>query len=149
MSVELLQTTSTTLLPDLKDWVYIIITVGGLIFTFGRMTAKLNGLGERVNTINTSCTQIGVRQEELSREQESSRADRARIHERLGSVEKQGESLRDTLTDVKVDIIAHIDEVKRVMMESDGRIRERVVRLETVSEIERKIGRPLTELTGD
>lgn len=79
----------------------------------------------------------------------ASQTDRKILHERMGKVDADISGTKEQIVEMKLDIISHVNELKQLVVADNGKLRERIVRLETVNEIERKLGKPLSVLMGD
>lgn len=142
--------TDAFLPSTLKDWLAVLVVLATFTTALWRisvkLTLKINGLGGRVKKVEESCNTITAHHELFSDELRESRAERTRMTERMGAVEQGQKDQHEVLQTIKLDIISHINEVRRIIEDGNSKTRERLVRLETMMEIERKIGRPLTEI---
>lgn len=134
----------------LEGWVTIILILGGGIATFwkgyNKLIEKLNGLGERVDKIDTSCIKVTAHYDVMATTVENNRREISLLRERVGAADKERESLAGHYQDLRIDIMSAINELKQAFQQRDTALRERLVRVETVTQLERKLGRPLTEL---
>ena len=131
-----------TFFPNtLAEWLALLVQVSVVIaavagFAWQTIRAPLvnqiNGLGHRVQTVETGCTQHQANIEGLQRAKERAEFDRMAIHERMGKVEgmftrmiEQQEKARDE---------RHSDEQE---------VRERLARIEIkVDDLRREKGKP-------
>lgn len=140
-----------TFLPEtLEGWLTVLTVVGGATFTVWKTqrsaTEKINGLGKRTKTVEEAITRLGAEMAHLQTGHQIATSDRANLHERIGALSKNTEGLHDQIRDARIELGAQMSELKNLVQQDASRVRERVVRIETIVEIERKLGRPLTEL---
>ncbi len=129
-----------------------ILTILGGILAFwkgwGAFNEKVNGVGERVNKLETDEATDKEAITELKQFRIRSLDVHAALQERLGKLEKSIEHTDDLINNMRIDIIQKINDLQRDITSQNGKVRERVVRLEVVTQIENKIGRDLNELLG-
>lgn len=65
------------------------------------------------------------------------------VRERLARVEKGVEGMNEHITEMKLEILGAIGDLKQNALREESRVRERIVRLETVADIEKKLGRKI------
>lgn len=121
--------------PDtLIEW----LTLFGILATwivatwrvYVTLVNKMNGLGGRVEVLEGYKTENRTRIEHLETGHQIATSDRANLHERMGRLEKSNEGLAEQITELKLDVIGHINEVKSMIREDVAALRERTVRLE-------------------
>lgn len=132
-----------TFLPQtLGEWLTVLaIVVGWAVATqrvWRNLVEKVNGVGARVAVLEERKAENSVRLDRVEAGHTMATADRAHIHERMGSLVKENENLAQQITDLKIDVIGHINEVKTMIREDLGAVRERVVRLEVVNEMKQR-----------
>lgn len=123
----------------LEGWLIVIGTIVTWIFViwkiWNNLVSKVNGVGARVTVLEEKKAENTARIERVEAGHSMATADRAHIHERLGGLTKENESLVSQITDLKIDVIGHINEVKAMIKEDTTSLRERVIRLEVRNEM--------------
>lgn len=129
---------------DLKDWVELGALIVAWIFAaavlWTRQNSKINGLGRRVRTVEDSCSAMGGRMESLEREMAEHRRDVQEANRRLGYVEKAVENVGEAVRDGNTALGVQLHGIEKLITETDKRNSNRLVRLETVTKIEQKVG---------
>lgn len=134
-------------MPDFKDWVMIIggtlAWVFGLGVIYQRFIGKLNGLGGRVGELERKSAEY----DGILRTQQGLLTDAARLQQdtssRLGRVEHSIDSTEISVKNVERQVLEGFAAMRELLLENGAKIRERIVRIETVQEIEKKIGKPI------
>lgn len=129
---------------DLKDWVELGALIVAWIFAaavlWTRQNNKINGLGRRVKGVEDSCSGMGGRMSSLERDMVEHRRDVQEANRRLGSVEKAVENVGEVVRDGNTALGVQLHNIERLITETDKRNSNRLVRLETVTKIEQKVG---------
>lgn len=138
-------------LPDsLEGWLAVIVIVGGAIFTvskaYSALITKINGLGTRTGVLETDVTTLKASSAGQGRELEFLRMAVTSVQVDIGAIKQGVAGTNDHITEMKMEIMGALSELKTGALKEEAKVRERIVRLETVSELERKLGRPLHEL---
>lgn len=134
-------------------WILSTVTiVAGGILTFyksyGAITEKINGVGARVNILELDEATDKEAIAQLKSTLNTVVQTQAELREKFGKLEKSSEHTDELINLMRIDIIQKISDLQRDMSNSSGKIRERVVRLEVINQIESKLGRGLDELMG-
>lgn len=146
-----------------RDWV--LFTGGVLVwaFTAGMMWNKLNtkiaenttelekkatqadldGLGGRVKKVEENCSTSDGRMDRMERELGEYRRDATDAARTAARVEKGVEGLHEEIQQGQLATGVHLSEIKQLIQENDKNTSNRLVRLETVQQIEKKLGQPL------
>lgn len=124
------------LLPDdLQGWLVVVATIASWIIvvavTWTRMTDKINGVGERVKTLETANSEKEGRMMRYETELGEARRDSADVRERLGRVEKAIEGTNEHITEMKLEVAGTLGEIKNMISEKDAQTRERLAIIET------------------
>lgn len=129
----------------------IAIIFGGILAfwkTWGAFTEKLNGIGENFNVLKES---VAINQEaisELKQFMQKSVDTHSYLQERIGKLETSSDNTDRLITNMKFEVLGKINELQQTIAGTNGKLRERIVRLEVVTELENKLGRGLNELLG-
>jgi hypothetical protein len=122
----------------LEGWLVVIGTLIAWAVATQRvwrnLVDKVNGVGARVAVLEEKKAENATKIEHLENGHRIATSDRAHLHERMGRLEKENEGLTEQLTNLKIDVIGHINEVKSMIKEDGGVLRERVIRLEVLQE---------------
>lgn len=134
----------------LGDWISVVgILVAGILFVWRvshSLTKQIDGVGTRVTSLEHSGTDREARLRKVEEAQTIERQDRVHLHERVKEMEVRTEKLEDHLDNIKIDIVGHIAEVKALVTDRSNKQSERLVRLETIADIERTTGRKISDL---
>lgn len=151
-------------LKTLKDWGAIIASILVWIFTLGAVWARLNskidqnkialddkaskgdlnGLGGRVGAVEGTCSETSGRMDRFERELSEYRTD-AREAANLGArTEKAVEDLNDAIQNNHLALGTQLHGIEKLIQEKDKSTSNRLVRIETLQAIEKKIG-PIPE----
>lgn len=134
----------------LGEWLTVLGVVVGGIFAAHRysqaLTKQIDGVGSRVTSLEHSGTDREARVRKLEAAALVDQQDRIHLHERVTEMETRQDKIEEHLDNVKVDIISHIAEVKALVNDRANRQSERLVRLETIADIERTTGRKIADL---
>jgi chromosome segregation ATPase len=129
---------------QLNDWLVLgVLAVGWIVSLttlWNKTTTKVNGLGGRVRKVEDQCSATGGRMDRFERELAEYRRDAQDAVGRLGRLEKAVEDVIETVNQGNLQLGSQLHGIERLINEKDGANRERLVRLETVSAIEKKIG---------
>jgi SMC interacting uncharacterized protein involved in chromosome segregation len=129
---------------DLKDWLGILapvivwIAVGA--FAWAKLTGKVNGLGRRVKVVEDSRSEDRGRMDRMERELADYRRDAQDAVNRLGRVERAVEDVAETVNQGNLQLGSQLHGIEKLIQEKDSKTRERLVRIETIAQIERKYG---------
>src|SRR5690348_10688890 len=129
----------------------IIIVIGGFLAFWKSWTSyndRLNGVGSRVNELELGRATNVEAINQLKQFQSSSIITHAALQERVGKVETSVSSVDDSINAMRFEVINKINDLQRDIANNQGKVRERVVRLEVITQIENKLGRDLNVLLG-
>lgn len=139
----ILQSTQFTI----SNW----LTLGGMavswalaaIATHYRLVGKINGVGSRVTSLEKSCSKQDGAFGALEKQVATHSADQKAVHERLGRVEKAIEAVNETVRDGNLALGTQLHGIEKLIEAKDKDSSNRIVRLETVQQIEKKIGKSI------
>src|SRR5438034_228206 len=100
-------------------------------------------MGKRMKAVEEGCASEKGRTDRMERELDNYRRDTVETHGRLGKVEEALHGVNDHLTEMKLEIAGGIADLKQTVTEQNALMRERMMRVETINEVERKIGRKI------
>jgi len=129
----------------------ILVVIGGALAfwkTWGAISERINGVGGRVTELELGRAANVEAINQLKNFQSTSILTHAAIQERVGKIEKSVEHTDDLINKMRIEIIEKINALQRDIATNQGKVRERVVRLEVITQIENKLGRNLDELLG-
>jgi chromosome segregation ATPase len=119
------------------DWIRVaefLILIVGFAFSVWRawvaMNTKLNGMGERVNEIKSSCTSHQTDIENIKREQELSRVERTEIRERAAQALTKIDTMREEIAEERLAIQSTLHANEKAASERDAQLRERLARID-------------------
>jgi septal ring factor EnvC (AmiA/AmiB activator) len=136
-----------------SEWMGEVFKLAGTVLTLGlavwgilkaRVALDINvrrdidGVGKRVKALETSCTQMTTQITALERQLAEARARDDAFHSRLGAVEEAQRSVADILRQAEQNLTSRVQEIKEALTGESARQRERIVRLETMSELRTK-----------
>ena len=134
---------------DIRDWLWIIVTIGGYIVSgavvWVKLTNKVNGLGGRVDVTEESGNLLRGRVDRIERELAEYRHDVQDAGNRMGRVEKAVDDVVEAVNQGNLQLGSQLHAIEKLIHDKDGRTRERLVRIETVAQIEKKLGRPIID----
>jgi len=142
---------------NLQGWITVLASTGaGFVAAWAMIKNRIkedvaavkqdvNGYGERLKMVETEVIAQKAVMLEVRDGWRESRHDRGVMREQIGKMEKTQENLVNKLTDMQTDIIDEIQKSRDAIGRASMVIRERIVRLETVNQIENKLGHKLTE----
>lgn len=138
-------------LPEtLEGWVVLLFAAVGSLAVYWRshsvLMTRINGVGGRVAALETSDAEKKEQLRQQDKQITLLQAGFADMVGRLARVEKAIDHTDEHVTKSTAEILAALSEFQVSITEDIAGNRERIVRLETISEIERKLGRPLHEL---
>lgn len=150
MSYALLQAVAAS--PDpffTNDWMGFFkilgMVAGFTVVVWGMMKGKLqgdiNGVGDRVKQLELEKERVQERLDEVTFGVRESRQDRANLHSQVGEIKTAQGNLTDLIHEMQVNIIAEIQKTRDTVTEAHIKLRERIVRLETISQIEKYLGK--------
>lgn len=129
---------------DLKDWVVLVVTIGGYLVSstvvWMKLTSRVNGLGRRVKEGEESQAVMQGRMDRIEKELGNYRHDVQDTVSRLGRVEKAVEDVVEAVNQGNLQLGSQLHGIEKLIHEKDGRMRERIVRIETIAQIEKKLG---------
>jgi chromosome segregation ATPase len=139
-------------LPEtLGEWITTIAwfatTITAVLIAWNRMTHKVNGLGGRVDSIESRKNQLDGRLQAVERWQEHASNERSDMQTRLGRVEKGVEGCSEKITDAMMALGSAIADLKNTVLREDSKVSQRVTRVETLVAIEKKIGHSISTTT--
>lgn len=134
---------------DVKDWLILLGELIVFIFSLGvvwqKITSKVNGMGGRVKKLED----VTSRHEGSLQTLQNQLGDVARMQQdnanRLGRVEKAVEVADGHISDMKIEMLSGFGKIEGLIAESSASLRERIVRIETVQDIEKKTGRRIDD----
>lgn len=132
-----------------KDYLELIglllawITAAGIQWM--RQTQKINGLGRRVKSVEEDCSGHKGRMDRMENELREYRAEARETSNKLARVERAVEAVGEGVTNGNLTLGVKLDNVQKLIHEKDLRTQTRLVRMETVQEIEKKVGPLPTE----
>ncbi len=133
----------------IKEWWPLILIVLGWIITgavgWTKITTKVNGLGGRVTaTENAAATEKG-RLDRMERELSEYRRDARDAANGLSRVEQGMKDVADKIAEGNLSIGSQLHNLKDMINDKDAKVQNRLVRIETVQQIEAKVGPIPTE----
>lgn len=134
---------------DIKDW----LILGGMVVSFivtstiayQKLIAKINGMGGRVKKVEESCSAVGGRMERFERELAEYRRDAQDAVGRMSRVEKGVDDLREDIQQGNLAIGVQLHAIEKLIQDKDRSTSNRLVRMETLAQVEKKIGPIPTE----
>jgi hypothetical protein len=108
---------------------------------YSAIIEKLNGMGARVGVLEQNDAEREGKMQAFEGSLGGLSAAIGTVRERMARVEKGVDSTNDHITEMKLEVLAAIGDLKTSALREEARVRERIVRLETVSDIEKKLGR--------
>lgn len=135
-------------LPDsLEGWIVVTAAIVGVPWAFWKgyssLLDKINGVGSRVGSLEKKDNEREGKMQAMETTLGNVSSDIGGIRERLARVEKGVEGTNEHITEMKLEILGAIGDLKQNALREEGKVRERIVRLETVQDIEKKLGRKL------
>lgn len=131
-----MQVTKTFLPNSLESWIVVVSAVVGWAVSVGimwnKMLTRVNGLGDRVNEIEIRNAKKDGLMERYEDELREARREQTDIHSRLARVEKAVDSTNEHITEMKLEVMGHLGEIKNLIVEKDSQTRERLAVIETV-----------------
>jgi len=139
---------------DLEGLIKIIILLGtvvGAVWVMlkGKLQQDINGVGERTKNLENTTVAHDTALDELKERVMRVENTASNLAVTVGEVRRSQEAVTDQMREMQVNIIGEIQRTREVMRQDNSAMRERVVRLETVNEIEQKLGRKISELSRD
>lgn len=135
-------------LATAREWtvvgVQFLAIIIGWVITWQKLVSKVNGLGGRVKRVEDNCQAQGGRMDRFERELAEYRADARGALERMARVEKGVDDTREEVQQGNIALGSQLHSIERLITDKDTRTQTRLVRLETVNKLERKLG-PLGE----
>lgn len=129
---------------DLKDWITFGLTIAGLIVTgsiaWQKLVNKINGLGGRVKKTEDSCAQAGGRMDRFEKELAEYRRDAQDAIGRMGRVEKAVDDVHDEITEGNIVLGTQLSDLTKLINATNLKTSNKLVRLETLTQVEKKIG---------
>jgi predicted nucleic acid-binding Zn-ribbon protein len=127
----------------LNQWLIAIGTVVVWTFTAWRMYYKLandlNRVGERVNSVEISCTTTGVEVNNLKLEQQRSIDDRGNLREKIAATARSVEEMREEIRDDRLAVVTMLHNSDKSAAERDAVLREQLARVQERLNIEEMI----------
>lgn len=128
----------------IKQWALFI---GGCLvyaFTLGaiwtKLVTKVNGLGGRVKKVEESCNTVSAEIKALTANLVEYRADAKEAISKMGRVEKGLDKLQDEVVQGNLQIGSTLAELSRAVSKIDKDISNRLTRVETLAQVEKKLG---------
>lgn len=104
---------------------------------------ELNGFGIRVSRLESECATRDGRMDHMEKELIEYRRDASDAGKAASRVEKSVEDLRGELQQGNLVTGSHLAEIKTLLQANDKASSNRLVRLETITQIEKKLGTSL------
>lgn len=131
----------------MEGWIVVGATIFGLPWVFWKgyssLTSKINGVGSRVGALEKKDHEREGKMQAMESTLGMVSIDLGVVRERLARVEKGVEGMNEHITEMKLEILGAIGDLKQNALREESRVRERIVRLETVADIEKKLGRKI------
>lgn len=131
----------------LKDWWPLVAAIVGWIIVgsvgWTKMVGKVNGLGGRVKKVEEAGSASSAEVKALSAQLSEYRGDAKEANARMSRLEKGVEELHEEITQGNIGLGSQLSEISKSLTKMDKDISGRLVRVETVVEIEKKIGKPI------
>lgn len=132
-------------LPDrLTEWLGVLALIVGWTaaasIAWQKLLDKINGLGGRVEKVEALVNVHEGRMDAAEKEISEYRRDLKENAANLGRLEKAVESLSEDIRSGNIALGSQLHAIEKLIQDKDLRTQKRLVRLETVNEIEKKIG---------
>lgn len=126
---------------------WVALFLGGascvaVIYGYAKAIVHLNGLGERLKSVEVTQEAHGARVFTLERQMDRSQDDRAGLHREVGEARRVAEESHEAADAMKTDIVGAINTMRVTMANEMGALRERVASLETVVRLRNPGTRP-------
>lgn len=115
-----------------------------LTILWTKMVGKVNGLGGRVKKVEDSCSNNVGRMDRFERELAEYRRDTIESNKQVGRVEKSVDDLREEIQQANLGLGSQLAAISQSINKMDKNISNRLVRVETLTRVEAKLG-PLPE----
>lgn len=129
---------------EIKEWALFVFLVIGWVVSattiWNKLIERVNGLGSRVAVLKTAYSETEGKVERIEREILGYRSDAHNVASALGRVERASDEIAHKIEESAKQLDSRIYNLEKLINEKDTRARERLVRLETVAAIEKKIG---------
>lgn len=129
---------------DLKDWVefagVIVAWVVAAAVLWTKQNNKINGLGGRVKKVEGTCEASAARITRVEQELADYRRDMMEANSRLGRVEKAVEDVGEEVRNGNIALGTQLHGIEKLINETDKKNSNRLVRLETIGQVEKKVG---------
>lgn len=106
--------------------------------------AELDGVGARVTAVEGSCSESKGRMDRFEKELAEYRGDARNAADKLSRVEAEVKTVAEAVRDGNIALGVQLTELNKSIQTMDKNTTNRLVRLETVTAIEKKVG-PLPE----
>ena len=136
---------------NLEGWLKILgllSTVGLMIWGMlkGKLQQDINGVGNRVAELEKLYERGDDTLAHVQLDIREGRSERTHMQTQIGEVRKAQETLDTTLREMQNAIVTEIHRTRDAVHETNMQLRERIVRLETISQLERFLGKSIIEL---
>lgn len=131
--------------PDtLGEWLSAVgILVGWIIAAsigWQKVLDKINGLGERVSRVESKADVAEGRMDGFEKLIAEYRHDLKEAFGQMGRLEKAVDNLNDSIREGNIGLGSKLHEIETLFRDKDLRTQKRLVRLETLTDIEKKAG---------
>lgn len=126
------------------DWGFKAVMVVGWIVatttTWNKLVEKINGQGKRITAVEHKQAQEEGKSSITQHEVSEYRHDVQNVVATLARIEKASEQASEKHEQNNLQFGSQLYNIEKLINEKDGRNRERLVVLETVAKIEKKVG---------
>lgn len=128
----------------LKDWLeligLVVVWIVAAVIQWARQNNKINGLGRRVKKVEEDCSGGGGRLTRIEHDLAEYRRDVLDANSRLGRVEKAVEDVGEAVTQGNIALGVQLHGIEKLIQETNLKTSNRLVRIETVQQVEKKVG---------
>lgn len=121
--------TSPVITLGLKDWIELGMVIVAISSVYWRLTNKVNGFGERVNSVELLAAQTKILVEKITVQSEVILAERAAIRERLAGLEILAAGIKEELAEERMAVMTTLHNNERAAAERDAGMREELAKL--------------------
>lgn len=129
---------------ELKDWLelaaLVVLWIVAATVQWSRQNNKINGVGSRVKKVEEKCSETAGRMTRMEQDLAEYRRDVLEANSRLGRVEKAVEDVGESVRDGNVVLGAQLHKIEQLINDKDRQTSNRLVRIETVVQVEKKVG---------
>jgi hypothetical protein len=113
----------------------MVFSVGAVILGWGKLLEKLNGYGERLNTVEKNQGEARIHRQELQRNLDRILDQHAVMLERLSEAKSTSERCDDDMQEIAINIGSRLDTVQRDINGMNLQLSQRLRAVETVLKI--------------